>query len=118
MGPLTQKVLLALNTYPQPGAVQLWRNAVARAAQAGIDAVILADPGLMRYASERFPDLRLHLSVQGSATSADAINFYQRHFNVARAPVVFTASQRPMPIASVIGGTCATGSEGRMTAEK
>jgi putative protease len=89
------KVLLALNTYPQPGAVQLWRAAVDRAARAGIDAVILADPGLMRYASERHPDLRLHLSVQGSATSADAINFYQRHFNVARAvlPRVLSLAQ-------------------------
>jgi O2-independent ubiquinone biosynthesis protein UbiU len=90
-----RKVLLALNTYPQPGAVQVWRDAVGRAAQAGIDAVILADPGLMRYASERYPDLRLHLSVQGSATSADAINFYQRHFNVARAvlPRVLSLAQ-------------------------
>jgi putative protease len=49
----------------------------------------------MRYASERYPDLRLHLSVQGSATSADAINFYQRHFNVARAvlPRVLSLAQ-------------------------
>ena len=47
----------------------------------GIDAVILADPGLMRYANEHHPDLRLHLSVQGSATNADAINLYQQQFS-------------------------------------
>eukprot|EP01041_Mallomonas_annulata_P015310 gene15310-32431_t len=71
-----RKVLLALNTYPQPSSTDLWRGAIARAAQAGIDAVILADPGLMRYAADNYPELRLHLSVQGSATNAEAINFY------------------------------------------
>lgn len=80
-----RKVLLALNTYPQPGAGALWRQAIDRAAGAGIDAVILADPGLMRYAAEHHPQLRLHLSVQGSATNAEAINFYQHHFGIARA---------------------------------
>ena len=31
------------------------------------------------------PGLRLHLSVQGSATNYEAINFYHKHFGVARA---------------------------------
>ncbi len=38
----------------------------------------------MQYACDRHPDLRLHLSVQGSATNYDAINFYTRHFHIAR----------------------------------
>jgi putative protease len=38
-----RKVLLALNTYPQPDGWQLWRDAVDRAAGAGVDAVIMAD---------------------------------------------------------------------------
>ncbi|MES2300383.1 MAG: peptidase U32 family protein [Pseudomonadota bacterium] len=80
-----RKVLLALNTYPQPGLESLWRSAIDRAHGAGIDAVILADPGLMRYASQRYPTLRLHLSVQGSATNYEAINFYREHFGIARA---------------------------------
>ncbi|MCG2585936.1 peptidase U32 family protein [Massilia sp. TS11] len=80
-----RKVLLALNTYPQPGASSAWQRAVDRAAGAGIDAVILADPGLMAYARRHHPDLRLHLSVQGSATNADAIGFYHQEFGIARA---------------------------------
>jgi putative protease len=80
-----RKVLLALNTYPQPGASALWRSAIDRAAGAGIDAVILADPALMEYAAGRHPQLRLHLSVQGSSTNYEAINFFQRHFGIARA---------------------------------
>lgn len=80
-----RKVLLALNTYPQAAGWERWRTAIDRAARAGINAVILADPGLMRYAADTYPDLRLHLSVQGSATNYEAINFYQRHFGVVRA---------------------------------
>jgi len=80
-----RKVLLALNTYPQASTWPQWRTAIDRAAAAGIDAVILADPGLMRYAAERYPTLRLHLSVQGSATNYEAINFYQKHFGIQRA---------------------------------
>jgi collagenase-like PrtC family protease len=89
------KVLVALNTYPQPLTSALWRQAIARAAGAGVDAVILADPGLMLYAREHFPALRLHLSVQGSATNYEAINFYQRQFGVQRVvlPRVLSLSQ-------------------------
>ena len=50
-----------------------------------MDAVILADAGLMRYAVKHHPDLRLHLSVQGSATSYEAVNFYREHFGIQRA---------------------------------
>ena len=79
------KVLLALNTYPQAENWAPWRNAVDRAAQAGIDAIILADPALMQYATDKYPELRLHLSVQGSATNYEAINFYHQRFNIQRA---------------------------------
>lgn len=80
-----RKVLLALNTYPQADTWQRWTNAIDRAAKLGMDAVILADAGLMRHAVKRHPQLRLHLSVQGSATSHEAINFYREHFGIQRA---------------------------------
>ena len=90
-----RKVLLALNTYPQAASPQVWRNAIDRAAQNGVDAVILADPGLMAYATKTYPELRLHLSVQGSATNYEAINFYHQHFGIARAvlPRVLSLTQ-------------------------
>lgn len=90
-----RKVFLALNTYPQPTAWPVWRAAVDRAAGAGIDAVIVADPGLMRYARERHPDLRVHLSVQGSATNYEAIEFYRAQFGISRAvlPRVLSMTQ-------------------------
>ncbi len=89
------RVLVALNTFPQPASWRKWQVAVDRAASLGVDAVIVADTGLMRYAAETHPNLRLHLSVQGSATSHEAINFYHERFNIARAvlPRVLSLTQ-------------------------
>lgn len=95
--------LLAINTYPQPDGWQRWTDAVDIAAALGIDAIIVADPGLMQYVARRHPKLALHLSVQGSATNYEAINFYHRRFNIQRAvlPRVLSVAQ----IADVIRGT-------------
>ena len=79
------KVFMALNTYPQAANPAPWRAAMDKAVDLGVDAVILADPGLMQYAVQRHPQLRLHLSVQGSATNHEAINFYHRRFGISRA---------------------------------
>jgi putative protease len=90
-----KKVLMAINTFPQPAREADWQRAVDGAADLGVDAVILADVGLLDYASKRHPGLRLHLSVQGSATSYEAVNFAQREFGVKRAvlPRVLTLAQ-------------------------
>ena len=88
-------VLMAINTFPQPGREADWRRAVDGAADLGVDAVILADIGLLDYARQRHPDLRLHFSVQGSATSYEAVNFAHREFGIRRAvlPRVLTLAQ-------------------------
>ncbi|MBS1171066.1 MAG: hypothetical protein H6R01_1984 [Burkholderiaceae bacterium] len=90
-----RKVLVALNTYPKATSLHMWHAAVDRAAQLGVDALIMADPGLMQYTVKNHPQLRLHLSVQGSATNYEAINFYHRHFGVSRAvlPRVLSVAQ-------------------------
>ena len=78
------RVFLAINTFPRPRQWEKWCRAVDQAANLGVDALILADPGLMDYCTQTHPDLRLHLSVQGSATNHEAIEFYVRHFGVRR----------------------------------
>ena len=90
-----RNVLMAINTFPQPGREADWQRAVDSAADLGVDAVILADVGLLDYARRRHPDLRLHLSVQGSATSYEAVNFAHREFGIRRAvlPRVLTLAQ-------------------------
>jgi len=97
------KMLLAINTFPQGQASARWQRAIDGAADLGMDAVILADAGLMRYAAERHPQLRLHLSVQTSATNYEAINFYQERFGISRAvlPRVLSLAQ----VADVIKNT-------------
>lgn len=92
---LGRKVLFAINTFPQAGRTAEWRAAVDTAHALGADAVILADPGLLAYASDRYPDLRLHLSVQSSATHAGAIEFMREQFGIRRAvlPRVLTLAE-------------------------
>jgi putative protease len=78
------RAFVALNTYPTPAQWGRACAAVERAVDVGADALILADPGLLRYAARHHPQQRLHLSVQGSATNHEAIAFCTRQFNVRR----------------------------------
>ncbi|MEJ2646058.1 MAG: U32 family peptidase [Gammaproteobacteria bacterium] len=89
------RVLLALNTYPQADRWARWQAAVDRAAELGVDALIVADLGVLDYASRHYPELRLHLSVQASATNLEAIRFYVEQFGVQRVvvPRVLSLSQ-------------------------
>ena len=89
------KTILAINTFPQAGTWERWHRAIDAAANIGVDAIILADPGLMRYAAQRHPTLPLHLSVQASATNFEAINLYREQFGVCRAvlPRVLSLTQ-------------------------
>ena len=78
------KVLLAVNTYAKAGNGEPWIQAVDNAARLKVDAIIMADIGLLAYAKEAHPDLRLHLSVQASASNPAAINHYVREFGIRR----------------------------------
>jgi putative protease len=78
------KVFIAINTFPAAGDASPWHRAVADAAGLDADAVILADIGLCDYATRHYPNLRRHLSVQASASTADAVRFYVEQFGVRR----------------------------------
>ena len=90
-----RQVLMALNTYADDAHIHTWYDAVDSAVRLGADALIVADIAVMAYARNHHPGLRLHLSVQASATSHEAIAFYQRHYGIQRAvlPRVLTLSQ-------------------------
>jgi putative protease len=98
-----RQVFLALNTFPQLAGWERAQRAVDRAAELEVDAVIVADAGVMQYAATTHPQLRLHLSVQGSATNYEAINFFHEHFHIKRAvlPRVLSLAQ----VGHVIAGT-------------
>jgi len=90
-----REVYVALNTYPRPQGWKRWQAAVDRAAEMQANALIAADIGVLDYAANRYPDLPLHLSVQGSATNYEALTFYREHFGIRRAvlPRVLSMSQ-------------------------
>lgn len=78
------QVYVAINTYPQSANWNRWQTAVDGAGELAVDALILADIGVLDYATQHWPDLPRHLSVQASATSYEAIGFYHQHFAIKR----------------------------------
>ena len=117
-----RKLYVAVNTYPQPKGWERWQRAVDRAADFGVDALIAADPGVLNYASQRHPQLALHLSVQGSATHAAALEFYAQRYGIRRAvlPRVLSLAQvrqvaasSPVPIEVFGFGSLCIMAEGR-----
>ncbi len=106
-----KRIFVAINTYPQPAGWPLWTAAVDTAATEEVDALILADLGLLEYARDKWPDMPLHLSVQASATNREALGFYQRLFGIRRAvlPRVLSLRQvsaivRQAPVAIEVFG--------------
>lgn len=89
------RILLAINTYAQPAGFRQWTEAVDRAARLSMGGIILADPGLLDYAARTHPDLPRHLSVQASATTVEALQFYYECFGIRRAvlPRVLSLAQ-------------------------
>jgi len=89
------RVLLAINTFPPAGKFDLWREALDMGARFGVDAYIVADIGVARYAATAHPGVRLHLSVQAAASSPEAIRYYCREFGVKRVvlPRILTVAE-------------------------
>ncbi|PAU87943.1 protease [Pseudomonas sp. WN033] len=117
-----RQLYIAVNTYALPDGWQRWQRAVDQAADLGVDALIAADPGVLAYASRRHPALRLHLSVQGSATNAAALTFYHERYGILRAvlPRVLSLAQvrqvaagSPVPIEVFAFGSLCIMAEGR-----
>lgn len=116
------RVLVAINTFGRVAAVDAWRASVDAAANAGADAVIVADLGVLAYARDTHPGLRLHLSVQAAAGSVESIDYYAKAYGVRRVvlPRVLSAQEiaainREISVeteAFVFGGLCVM-AEGR-----
>lgn len=89
------KVLVALNTFARAGDTRIWQQAAEQAVAAGADALILADLGILAWARTRFPEQRLHLSVQAAAATVAAVKFYTENFGVRRVvlPRVLTVDE-------------------------
>jgi putative protease len=78
------RVLVAINTFPRAGDPEPWHRGVDDAVRLGAHALILADMGLIAYTAKTHPDVRRHLSVQASASNAEAIGYYVKNFGIKR----------------------------------
>jgi putative protease len=116
------KVLLALNTFPPAGKTDLWKEAAKTAISFGIDAFIVADIGMAHHIATKYPDQRIHLSVQAGAPSVEAIKYYVEEFDVKRVvlPRILTIpeikelrAEVPCEIESFIFGNHGLMAEGR-----
>jgi len=116
------KIYVAINTYPQPKGWQRWQYAVDMAAELQVDALIIADMGVLNYAAEQHPQMARHLSVQGSCTNAEALKFYHREFGIRRAvlprvlsldQVEYVAEQSPEDLEVFGFGSLCIMAEGR-----
>jgi O2-independent ubiquinone biosynthesis protein UbiU len=79
-----KKLHVAINTFAHADAWSRWQTTVDMAANCGADALIVSDLSVLQYAAQHHPQIELHLSVQASATNAEAIDYYQECFNVKR----------------------------------
>jgi collagenase-like PrtC family protease len=89
------RAFTAINVFPDAQRWSAATDAVDQAAELGVDALILADMGLMEYACTHHPNTPIYLSVQASATNWLAIDFYRQRFGIKRAvlPRVLSLAQ-------------------------
>ena len=57
---------------------------IDRAADAGVDAILLYDHALMLYGAGRHPGLQLHYALPESAVSAESLHFLHRRLGISR----------------------------------
>ncbi len=117
-----KKIHVAINTFAHPGNFCWWQEAVDKAAELGVDALIIADMAVMQYASERYPHIERHLSVQASVTNVAAIELYHRLYDLSRVvlPRVLSlqhveklAQKSPVPLEVFAFGSLCIMAEGR-----
>ena len=66
------KVYLTLNTMPRENEYALLRQYLSDLSDIGIDAMIIADVGVLNLVKEMLPKMEIHISTQANATSSAA----------------------------------------------
>ena len=81
------RVFCALNTFPRQQKAKLWIDSAIEAIKLGVDALIVADIGLMDQIRDYSDKITLHLSVQASATNLASLRYYHQEFAIKRAVI-------------------------------
>ncbi|PKN20351.1 MAG: peptidase U32 [Deltaproteobacteria bacterium HGW-Deltaproteobacteria-6] len=71
------KVYGALNTFARNTDLETARRIIPGLTAAGVDALIVSDPGLVRLIRQIAPQTTLHLSTQANTTNIEAVRFWQ-----------------------------------------
>jgi U32 family peptidase len=71
------KVHAAINTFARNTDLEKAKIIVPELAAAGVDALIISEPGMLRLIKNSAPQLPVHLSTQANTTNIDAVRFWQ-----------------------------------------
>ncbi len=71
------KVYAALNTFARNADLEIVEKTIPELMTAGVDALIVSDPGLIRIIRRSHPQIPLHLSTQANTTNAEAVRFWK-----------------------------------------
>ncbi len=71
-------VYLTLNIYPHDAQMDVIPDIINRAGEVGVDAVIVADIGVLSLVKKLAPALPLHLSTQANAVNSHAVQAWER----------------------------------------
>ncbi len=72
------RVYLTLNTFPHDAQLEAFPEIILRAGDAGVDAVIVSDLGVLDLVAELAPGMPVHLSTQANTVNARAVNAWKR----------------------------------------
>jgi putative protease len=73
-----RKFFLACNLLPHGAKLKTFIEDLEPVMELAPDAVIMADPGLIMLARERWPELPIHISVQANTMNAASVEFWRR----------------------------------------
>ena len=74
---LGKKIFITANILPPNRKIDSFKKSLAFFAEAGPDAFIMADPGMVQFALKEFPEIPVHLSVQTNTINWVSVKFWR-----------------------------------------
>jgi len=71
------KVYAAANTFVRNTDLEQVTKIIPELASTGIDALIVSEPGMLRFTQKSAPQLPIHLSTQANTTNIESVRFWQ-----------------------------------------
>jgi len=73
-----KKIYVTINAFPHSDQIAKLRRHIPKIIAQGPDALIIADPGVLAFAHERYPKMPIHLSTQANTTNYLAASFWKK----------------------------------------